>query len=117
MCSTSSCPSDAHAPWRNTSALATPAALHSATTRAAAAAAARVVAECNAAGVANALVLRQGAWASLGQEEVEHTAKASVIAQVAEVRGLTKQLDQSGLPERLPRPLARAAETVLKEAA
>ena len=83
----------------------------------AAAAAARVVAECNAAGVANALVLRQGAWASLGQEEVEHTAKASVIAQVAGVRGLTKQLDQSGLPERLPRPLARAAETVLREAA
>ena len=48
---------------------------------------------------------------------MEHTAKASVIAQVAGVRGLTKQLDQSGLPERLPRPLARAAETVLREAA
>ena len=79
----------------------------------AAAAAARIVAECNAAGVANGLVLRHGSWASLDPGDVEGTVKASVVAQVPEVRGLTKQLDQSGLPAKLPRPLARGAEAVL----
>ena len=64
-------------------------------------------------GVANALVLRHGSWASLDPGDVEGTVKASVVAQVPEVRGLTKQLDQSGLPARLPRPLARGAEAVL----
>lgn len=83
----------------------------------AAAAAARIVAECNAAGVANALLLRQSSWASLEPAQVEGTAKASVIAQVQQVRGLTKQLDQSGLPAKLPRTLARAAEAVLGEVA
>ena len=83
----------------------------------AAAAAARIVAECNAAGVANALLLRQSSWASLEPAQVEDTAKASVIAQVQQVRGLTKQLDQSGLPAKLPRTLARAAEAVLGEVA
>ncbi|WJY96607.1 septum site-determining protein Ssd [Corynebacterium fournieri] len=83
----------------------------------AAAAAARMVAECNAAGVATALVLRRGAWASLEPGQVEETAKSAVVAQVQEVRGLTKQVDQSGLPVRLPRTLTRAAEAVLGEAA
>ncbi|WCZ33610.1 MULTISPECIES: septum site-determining protein Ssd [Corynebacterium] len=83
----------------------------------AAAAAARIVAECNAAGVANALLLRQSSWASLEPAQVEDTAKASVIAQVQQVRGLTKQLDQSGLSAKLPRTLARAAEAVLGEVA
>ena len=83
----------------------------------AAAAAARIVAECNAAGVANALLLRQSSWASLEPAQVEDTAKAPVIAQVQQVRGLTKQLDQSGLPAKLPRTLARAAEAVLGEVA
>ena len=83
----------------------------------AAAAAARIVAECNAAGVANALLLRQSSWASLEPAQVEDTAKASVIAQVQQVRGLTKQLDQTGLPAKLPRTLARAAEAVLGEVA
>ena len=83
----------------------------------AAAAAARLVAECNAAGVANALLLRQSSWASLEPAQVEDTAKAPVIAQVQKVRGLTKQLDQSGLPAKLPRTLARAAEAVLGEVA
>ena len=83
----------------------------------AAAAAARLVAECNAAGVANALLLRQSSWASLEPAQVEDTAKAPVIAQVQQVRGLTKQLDQSGLPAKLPRTLARAAEAVLGEVA
>jgi len=83
----------------------------------AAAAAARIVAECNAAGVTNALLLRQSSWASLEPAQVEDTAKASVIAQVQQVRGLTKQLDQSGLPAKLPRTLARAAEAVLGEVA
>ena len=83
----------------------------------AAAAATRIVAECNAAGVANALLLRQSSWASLEPAQVEDTAKAPVIAQVQQVRGLTKQLDQSGLPAKLPRTLARAAEAVLGEVA
>lgn len=83
----------------------------------AAAAAARVVAECNAAGVSHALVVREGAWASLEAAQVEHTVKAKVVAQVQEVRGLTKQLDQSGLPVKLPRTLARAADAVLGEVA
>ena len=83
----------------------------------AAAAAARIVAECNAAGVANALVLRQSEWASLEPAQVEDTAKAPVITQVQQVRGLTKQLDQAGLPAKLPRTLARAAEAVLGEVA
>ena len=83
----------------------------------AAAAAARIVAECNSAGVANALLLRQSSWASLEPAQVEDTAKAPVIAQVQQVRGLTKQLDQSGLPAKLPRTLARAAEAVLGEVA
>lgn len=83
----------------------------------AAAAAARIVAECNAAGVANALLLRQSSWASLEPAQVEDTAKAPVIAQVQQIRGLTKQLDQSGLPAKLPRTLTRAAEAVLGEVA
>ena len=81
----------------------------------AAAAAARIVAECNAAGVANALLLRQSEWASLEPAQVEDTAKAPVIVQVQQVRGLTKQLDQAGLPAKLPRTLNRAAEAVLGE--
>ena len=83
----------------------------------AAAAAARIVAECNAAGVASALVLRQSEWASLEPAQVEDTAKAPVIVQVQQVRGLTKQLDQAGLPAKLPRTLNRAAEAVLGEVA
>ena len=83
----------------------------------AAAAAARMVAECKAAGVASVLVLRQGAWASLEPGQVEDTAKATVVGQLQDVRGLTKQLDQSGLPVKLPRTIARAAEAVLGEVA
>lgn len=83
----------------------------------AAAAAARMVAECKAAGVASVLVLRQGAWASLEPGQVEDTAKATVVGQLQDVRGLTKQLDQSGLPVKLPRTIARAAEAVLREVA
>ncbi|MCP1388508.1 hypothetical protein M5J20_10005 [Corynebacterium sp. TA-R-1] len=80
-----------------------------------AAAAARVVAECAAAGIPHALVVRDDAWASLSPAELEAVAGSQVLTRLRQVRGLTSQVERSGLPERLPRPLAQAADAVLAE--
>lgn len=81
------------------------------------AAATRVVAECNAAGVPSTLVVRDNAWAALTVEEIEQTTGASVATRLPEVRGLTRTLEKSGLPQRLPRGLSSAAQAVLGEVA
>lgn len=80
-------------------------------------AASRLVAECNAAGVAPMLLLRDHGWAALSPAEVEHAAGARVVAHVPDVRGLPKTVECHGLPLRLPRGLARAADAVLGEVA
>lgn len=83
----------------------------------AAAAASRLVAECNAAGLPSALIVRENNWSALTDAEIEHTTRSRVLTRVRDVRALTQTVERSGLPARLPRHLARAAETVLGEVA
>lgn len=81
----------------------------------AAASAARVVAELNARGVDHALVLRRSGWESLAADEVSRIAESRVVAHLPTCRGLTRQVERAGLPARLPRGLAAAADAALAE--
>ncbi|WP_291314344.1 septum site-determining protein Ssd [Corynebacterium sp. UBA2622] len=81
-----------------------------------AAAATRIVAECAASGTPAALVLRHRGWSSLTREEVEHIARAGVVAEVGDITRLSRTVETAGLPARLPRSLGRAAAAVLQEA-
>lgn len=83
----------------------------------AAAAASRLVAECNAGGVPHALLVRENSWSALTDAEIEHTTRSRVLGRVRDVRALTQTVERSGLPARLPRHLAHAAKTVLGEVA
>lgn len=80
-------------------------------------AAARLVAECNAAGVPHVVLLRDNSWAAFTPDEVEHATRGRVIGRLREVRGFTATVEKAGLPAKLPRHLAHAAETVLGEVA
>ncbi|WJZ06692.1 septum site-determining protein Ssd [Corynebacterium glaucum] len=81
-----------------------------------AAAAAAIVAQCDAAGIAHGLIVRDCAWASLNQSELERVTGSRVLARLRTCRGLARTIERGGLPARLPRPLAHAADAVLAEA-
>lgn len=83
----------------------------------AAAAAARLVAECSASSIPHALILRDGGWSALSAEEIEHTTRSRVLGRIRTVRGLTRSVEQAGLAGHLPRHLATAAQAVLGEVA
>lgn len=83
----------------------------------AASAAARLATECNALNVPHGLIVRENAWAALSVEELEHTTRSRVLGRARNVRGLTRAVEQSGLPGSLPRQLAAAANAVLGEVA
>lgn len=81
------------------------------------AAATRIVAECAAAGLPCVVVVRDSAWAALTDEEIAHTTGATVLTHLPHVRGLTRTVEKSGLPARVPRSLAACANAVLEEVA
>lgn len=80
-----------------------------------AAAAASIVAQCDAAGVDHGLIVRDCAWASLNPAELERVTGSRVLARVRTCRGLARAVERGGLPARLPRTLANAADAVLAE--
>lgn len=80
-----------------------------------AAAAARIVADLNAAGVPHALVVREDAWQALSPEELERITGSSILTRVGGVRGLTRGVERGGLPQRIPRQLRRASDAILAE--
>lgn len=82
----------------------------------AAAAAARIVSECASTATPCSLVVRYRAWSGMSAEDVEKVAKADVIAEVPNIRSIVKTTETAGLPERMPRPLLKAAKAVLEEA-
>lgn len=82
----------------------------------AAAAAARIVSECDATATPCSLVVRHRTWSGMSAEDVEKVAKADVIAEVPNIRRIVKATETAGLPARLPRPLLKAAKAVLAEA-
>lgn len=82
----------------------------------AAAAAALICAECRAADTPVSLVLRHRGWSGLSAREVERVAGADVIAEVKHLPRLVRGTEVHGLPVRLPRALAAAAEAVLEVA-
>lgn len=81
----------------------------------AAAASARIAAELAAQSVTCAIALRRRSWSGLASDEIERVTKVGIIAEVPEIRGLTRKVETSGLPQRLPRALVRAAQRVLDE--
>lgn len=81
-----------------------------------AAAAARIVAECAAASTPAAVVARHRGWSSLDNAEIGRIARAEVIAEVGQIPRLSRAVEVEGLPQRLPRALAKAAEVILTEA-
>ncbi|OIR44871.1 hypothetical protein BJP07_05170 [Corynebacterium sp. NML130628] len=80
-------------------------------------AAAQLVAECERAGLRHVLVVRDIGWAGIGVDEIAAIAGSRVVATIGQVRGLTKRVEQRGLPSRLPTGLAKAAKAVLEEVA
>ena len=80
-------------------------------------AAAQLVAECERAGLRHVLVVRDIGWAGIGVDEIAAIAGSRVVATIGQVRGLTKRVEQRGLPQRLPTGLAKAAKAVLEEVA
>ena len=83
----------------------------------AAASAALIAAECRAANMPASVVLRHRGWSGLSAAEMENISKTEVVAELKHIPRLVKSSELSGLPQRLPRPLASVAETVLKVAA
>lgn len=81
-----------------------------------AAAAASIVTQCDAAGVEHGLILRDCAWASLNPAELERVTGSRVLTRLRTCRGLARTIERGGLPKRLPRPLANAADAMLAEA-
>lgn len=82
----------------------------------AAAAAALISAECRAANTPVSLLLRHRGWSGLSAQEVERVAGADVVAEVKHLPRLVRETEVAGLPKRLPRSLAAAAEIVLEVA-
>lgn len=63
--------------------------------------------------VATAAVLRHRSWSGMDLEDVEELSKLDVLAECANIRGLSKTIELSGMPATLPRPLGTAAGAVL----
>lgn len=81
-----------------------------------AAAAALISAECRASNTPVSLVLRHRGWSGLSKQEVERVAGADVVAELRHLPRLVRATEVDGLPKRLPRPLAAAAEAILEVA-
>ncbi|STC69448.1 Pilus assembly protein CpaE [Corynebacterium pilosum] len=78
----------------------------------AAATAARIVAERRAASQSVGLVLRHRGWSGISAEELEKIARADVIAELPHITKLTRTLETTGLPQRLPRALSTTATAI-----
>lgn len=74
-----------------------------------AAAAAQLVAKLAARGQAHSLVLRHRGWSGLSVGDVEHLAKADVLAEIGQIRGLARACEVGGLPRTVPKALSAAA--------
>lgn len=79
----------------------------------AAASAALIAAECRASSTPASVVLRHRAWSGMTAEDISHVTKTEVIAEIPTIRSLTKDTEILGLPSRLPRGLANAAEAII----
>lgn len=79
----------------------------------AAASAALIAAQCWANSVPASVVLRHRAWSGISADDMAHVTKAEVIAEIPTLRSLTKDTELSGLPGRLPKGLAAAAEAII----
>ena len=79
----------------------------------AAASAALIAAQCRANSVPASVVLRHRAWSGISADDMAHVTKAEVIAEIPTLRSLTKDTELSGLPRRLPKGLAAAAEAII----
>ena len=79
----------------------------------AAASAALIAAQCRANSVPASVVLRHRAWSGISADDMAHVTKAEVIAEIPTLRSLTKDTELSGLPGRLPKGLAAAAEAII----
>lgn len=82
----------------------------------AAASAALISAECRATNTPVSLIVRRRGWSGMSTEEVERVAGAEVVAEVKHLSRLVRETEVAGLPVRLPRSLAAAAESVLEAA-
>ncbi|MHA2787883.1 septum site-determining protein Ssd [Corynebacterium sp. S7] len=82
----------------------------------AAAAAARIVAECRAASLDVLCVARHRDWSGMTVSELERITGADVCAEIPTIARLTKTIEVSGLGVKLPRGLHRAAQAVYARA-
>ena len=80
-------------------------------------AASRLVLECNAAGIAHTLVLRDASWQGIDEPGVLRATGSRICERVPTLRRLPRAVDTAGLPLRLPKPLRRAADAILAEVA
>ena len=80
------------------------------------AAAALISAECRAASTPVSLVLRHRGWSGLSAKEVERVTGADVVAEVKHLPKLVRTCEVDGLPPRLPRQLAAAAQSIVEVA-
>lgn len=81
----------------------------------AAAAAARIVAECRASSLEVFAVARHRDWSGMTVPELERITSTDVCAEITTVARLTKTVEVSGLPAKLPKVLKRAARAVLTQ--
>ncbi|AKE38185.1 Helicase/secretion neighborhood CpaE-like protein [Corynebacterium camporealensis] len=81
-----------------------------------AAIATQLLADLRAHKIPASVVLRHRQWSGLSVEEVEKIVHAPVIAQLPNIRGLTRACELGGLPQQLPRALKKVAATVATEA-
>lgn len=82
----------------------------------AAASAALISAESRATNTPVSLIVRRRGWSGMSTAEVERVAGAEVVAEVKHLSRLVRETEVAGLPIRLPRSLAAAAEAVLEAA-
>lgn len=78
----------------------------------AAAACAEIIAELRARPQDCSVVLRHRQWSGIDEGDVAKLTHADPVAQLPTVHGLTRAVETGGLPQRLPRPLARAARDI-----
>lgn len=77
-----------------------------------AAACAEIVAELRARPQECSVVLRHRQWSGIDEGDIAKLTHADPVTELPTVRGLTRVVETGGLPQRLPRPLSRAAKDV-----
>ena len=77
-----------------------------------AAACAEIVAELRARPQECSVVLRHRQWSGIDEGDIAKLTHADPVTELPTVRGLTRAVETGGLPQRLPRPLLRAAKDV-----